>query len=144
MRSGWFHHFMEVFDYFSLGSFKSHSLPAPTGNTKRGPDPTSGRWLSLCSLYHSGRQESKAGEGTRTERKACYMGQRQRKWLLRWREWEWEGVISRGHSDDKRVTSQVSRNGQRSLHSKKEQPNSAATQQRNGLPQVAGPQPHLC
>lgn len=52
------------------------------------------------------------------------------------------GGHSRGHSDDMGVTSQGSRNGQRSLHYKKEQPSCAAAPQRTGLPQVASPQPH--
>lgn len=44
------------------------------------------------------------------------------------------GHRSRGHSDDMGVTSQGSRNGQRSLHCKKEQPSCAAAPRRTGLP----------
>ena len=51
------------------------------------------------------------------------------------------GHQSRGHSDDVGATSRGSRSGQKSFYCNKEQPDSAAAQQRKGLPQVASPTP---
>lgn len=64
------------------------------------------------------------------------MGQRQRKWGVSLKKMDGVGVgghHSGGHSEDVGVTPQGLRSGQRSLHSKKEQLNSAAAQQRKRL-----------
>lgn len=136
--SAGFHHLVEALNHFSLEFFKSHSLPAAGGNRKGGSEPTSGRCLSLSSLHQAslwqagerGWRRDQDREGGRrhamwekSKRSRCSDGQSGR-----------GGHRSRGHSDDMGVTSQGSRNGQRSLHCKKEQPSCAAAPRRTGLP----------
>lgn len=144
--SVWFHHLVEVFNHVSLEFFNSHSLPAAGGDTKGGQSPRQGDACpsALCTGRHSGRQESEAGEGTSTERRVESMphGTKAKEAGAQMDRVGEGGRHSRGHSDDMGVTSQGSRNGQRSLHSKKEQPSYDAAPRRTGLPQVAGPHPH--
>lgn len=115
------------------------------------PSPTSERCLSLCPLHqrHSGTQERKAGEGPGCKRRLEGMprgtkakeaeaqpeedGQSGIRRATRRGALRWRGCDSPGFGG-----------WAGSLHSKKEQPSSAAAHQRTGLPRVARPPPNPC